>query len=74
MTEVQKNEQEQKKEEAKEVEEVEAEVTSTEIESLKNELEEKTKLADDYLSQLKYLQADFENYKKKSAKTASVAA
>jgi len=64
LTKVQKKEQEQKKEEAKEVEEVEAEVTSTGVESLKKELEEKTKLAEDYLSQLKYLQADFENYKK----------
>ncbi len=61
MTEVQKKE-------AKEVEELEAEVTSTEIESLKKELEEKTKLAEDYLSQLKYLQADFENYKKMVAR------
>ena len=68
MTEVQKNEQEQKEEEAKEVEEVEAEVTSTEVETLKKELEEKTKLADDYLSRLKYLQADFENYKKTVAR------
>ena len=68
MTEVQKKEQEQKEEEAKEVEDVEVEVTSTEIESLKKELEEKTKLADDYLSQLKYLQADFENYKKMVAR------
>ena len=68
MTEVQKNEQEQKEEEAKEVEEVEAEVTSTEVETLKKDLEEKTKLADDYLSQLKYLQADFENYKKMVAR------
>ena len=61
LTEVQKNE-------AKEVEEVEAEVTSTEIESLKKELEEKIRLAEDYLSQLKYLQADFENYKKMVAR------
>ena len=68
MTEVQKKEQEQKEEEAKEVEEVEAEVTSTEIETLKKELEEKTRLAEDYLSQLKYLQADFENYKKMVAR------
>nr|QNO51370.1 protein GrpE [Methanosarcinales archaeon ANME-1 ERB6] len=68
MTEVQKKEQEQKEEAAKEVEEVEAEVTSTELETLKKELEEKTKLADDYLSQLKYLQADFENYKKMVAR------
>ena len=68
MTEVQKNEQEQKEEEAKEVEEVEAEVTSTEVETLKEELEENTRLADDYLSQLKYLQADFETYKKMVAR------
>jgi len=68
LTEVQKKEQEQKEEEAKEVEEVEAEVTSTEVEALKKDLEEKTKLADDYLSQLKYLQADFENYKKMVAR------
>ncbi len=46
-------------EEAKEVEEAE---------SLPNELEEKAKLADGYLSQLKYLQADFENYKKMVAR------
>lgn len=52
---------EQKKEmrEAKEVEEAE---------SLPNELEENAKLADEYLSQLKYLQADFENYKKMVAR------
>ena len=61
MTEVQKKE-------AKEVEELEAEVKSTEVETLKKELEEKTKLADDYLSRLKYLQADFENYKKMVAR------
>ena len=46
-------------EEAKEVEEAE---------SLPNELEEKAKLVDGYLSQLKYLQADFENYKKMVAR------
>ena len=68
MTEVQKKEQEQKEEEAKEVEEAEAEVTNTELETLKKELEEKTKLADEYLSRLKYLQADFENYKKMVAR------
>ena len=55
--------------ELEEVEEVEeAEVTSTEAESLKKELDEKTKLADEYLSRLKYLQADFENYKKMVAR------
>ncbi|RLJ02625.1 MAG: nucleotide exchange factor GrpE [Candidatus Aenigmatarchaeota archaeon] len=31
---------------------------------LKKELSEKTKLAETYLDQLKYLQADFDNYKK----------
>jgi len=36
--------------------------------TLKKELEEKTKLADEYLSRLKYLQADFENYKKMLAR------
>jgi len=61
-------EQKKEMEEAKEVEEAEAEVTSTEVESLKNELDEKTKLADEYLSRLKYLQADFENYKKMVAR------
>ncbi len=34
------------------------------IEALKKELEEKTKLAEDRLNQLKYLQADFDNYRK----------
>jgi len=51
-----------------EEEEEDAEVTSTEAESLKSGLDEKTKLADEYLSQLKYLQADFENYKKMVAR------
>ena len=54
-------EQKKEMEEAREVEEAEAE-------SLPNELEEKTKLADEYLSRLKYLQADFENYKKMVAR------
>jgi molecular chaperone GrpE len=57
LTEVQKKEQEE-----------EAEVTSTELETLKKELEEKIRLAEDYLSRLKYLQADFENYKKMVAR------
>ena len=42
--------------------------TNTELDTLKKELEEKTKLADEYLSRLKYLQADFENYKKMEAR------
>ena len=36
-----------------------------EIQKLEKQLEEKTKLADDRLNQLKYLQADFDNYRKK---------
>ena len=39
-----------------------------EAESLPNELGEKAKLADEYLSRLKYIQADFENYKKMVAR------
>ncbi len=39
-------------------------IKDTEINKLKKELEEKTKLADERLNQIKYLQADFENYKK----------
>ena len=57
-----KNEKEVQRNEKKELEEVQVEVTSTEVGRLKKELEEKTKLADEYLSRLKYLQADFENY------------
>ncbi len=34
------------------------------IGALKKELEEKTKLAEDRLNQLRYLQADFDNYRK----------
>ena len=36
--------------------------------TLKKELEEKNKLLEEYLTRLKYLQADFENYKKRAAK------
>ncbi|MFH1774252.1 MAG: nucleotide exchange factor GrpE [Methanobacteriota archaeon] len=36
--------------------------------ALKKKLEEKDKLAEEYLSRLKYLQADFENYKKMAAR------
>ena len=39
-----------------------------EIEELKKPLEEKDKTADEYLTQLQYLQADFENYKKNVAR------
>jgi molecular chaperone GrpE len=34
------------------------------IQKLKEELEEKSKLSEDRLNQLKYLQADFDNYRK----------
>ena len=34
------------------------------VENLQKELEEKTKLAEERLNQLKYLQADFDNYRK----------
>jgi len=39
-----------------------------EIEELKKELEEQTRLAEDRLNQLKYLQADFDNFRRWSAK------
>lgn len=38
--------------------------TRKSIKKLKEELEEKDKTIEEYLSRLKYLQADFENYKK----------
>ena len=38
------------------------------IKKLKEDLEEKTKLSEERLNQLKYLQADFENYKKRFEK------
>jgi molecular chaperone GrpE len=54
----------EKKGETKEVNFVKTDDTNSELDTLRKELEEKTKLADEYLSRLKYLQADFENYKK----------
>ena len=39
-----------------------------EIEQLKKELEEQTRLAEERLEQLKYLRADFDNFRKWSAK------
>jgi molecular chaperone GrpE len=39
-------------------------IKKSEIEKLKRELEEKDKTIEEHLNQLKYLQADFENYKK----------
>ena len=52
--------------------EVQKEEGEVDVEALMNELEEKTALADDYLSRLKYLQADFENYKKMVARERAV--
>jgi len=71
LTEVQekkKNKMEKQKGETKEDTVVKIDDTNTELDTLKEKLEEKTKLADEYLSRLKYLQADFENYKKMEAR------
>jgi molecular chaperone GrpE len=38
------------------------------LDSLAQELEEKNRLADERLTQLKYLQADFDNYRKQFEK------
>ncbi len=38
------------------------------VSTLRKELEEEKAKADDYLNRLKYLQADFENYKKRASK------
>ena len=67
MTKASKKEREQKDEEA-ELVEVPVEVSGTELERLKQELTAQTELAEGYLSRLKYLQADFENYKKMVAR------
>ncbi|MFE3845391.1 nucleotide exchange factor GrpE [Thermoplasmatota archaeon] len=57
-----------KKGETKEVDFDKIYDANSELDMLRKELEEKTKVADDYLSRLKYLQADFENYKKMEAR------
>jgi len=62
------NKIEGKKGETKEGKVVKIDDTNKELESLEKKLEEKAKLADEYLSRLKYLQADFENYKKREAR------
>jgi len=41
------------------------EVQATELDKLKKELEQERNKAQDYLNRLKYLQADFENYRKR---------
>ena len=53
-----------KKRETKEVDFIKRNDTNLEFNTLKKELEEKTRLADEYLSRLKYLQADFLTIKK----------
>lgn len=74
VTRAEKNEREDAQAEEKEQEkeevwlEVPVETTSAELERLKQELAEKTALADEMLARLKYLQADFENYKKMVAR------
>ena len=62
------NKIEGQKGEKKEVKVVKLDVINTKLESMEKKLGEKTKLADEYLSRLKYLQADFENYKKMEAR------
>jgi len=41
------------------------ELPQTEVEMLKRELAEKTKLADEYLNRMKYMQAEFDNFRKR---------
>ena len=62
------NKIDKKKGETKEINFVKLDDANSELDTLRNELKEKTKLADEYLSRLKYLQADFENYKKMEAR------
>jgi molecular chaperone GrpE len=50
------------------IETEEEKVSSEELARLERELEEKTAQAQEYLNRLKYLQADFENYKKMVAR------
>lgn len=68
MTKVPKKERERRDKEVEERAEVQVEVPSVELERLQQELTAKTELADEYLSRLTYLQADFENYKKMVAR------
>ncbi|MGC9444850.1 MAG: nucleotide exchange factor GrpE [Candidatus Methanospirareceae archaeon] len=53
---------------SEQIEAEEADGTREELARLKKELEAKTAQADEYLNRLKYLQADFENYKKMVAR------
>ena len=62
------NKIELQKGETKEFKVVKLDVPNKELELLEKKLEDKTKLADEYLSRLKFLQADFENYKKREAR------
>ena len=62
------NKIEKQKRDAKEVKVARIGDKTKELDTLKKKMEEKAELADEYLSRLKYLQADFENYKKMEAR------
>jgi molecular chaperone GrpE len=57
------------KEKTAEATEKAADVQVTEIDRLKKELEQEKSKSQDYLNRLKYLQADFENYRKRIERT-----
>ena len=69
-TQTNKKEEEEKKKEEEEKETVETKTLELEkeVEKLRKALEEERKKAEDYLIRLKYLQADFENYRKRVKK------
>jgi molecular chaperone GrpE len=69
LTKAQKKSESEAEEAAEEHTEAEEEkVSSEELARLETELEKKTSQAEEYLNRLKYLQADFENYKKMVAR------
>ena len=70
MTKAQKKSKSEEAEEAAEerTEREEEKASSEELARLEKELKEKTAQAEEYLNRLKYLQADFENYKKMVAR------
>jgi len=68
MTEAEESQEQEKPQDGKEIQ-LNLEET---VAKLQKELEEKVKLADDRLNQLKYLQADFDNYRKKFDKEKEV--
>lgn len=63
-----KSESEAEEAVAEHIEAEEKGVSSEEVARLEKELEKKTSQAEEYLNRLKYLQADFENYKKMVAR------